>query len=199
MTLIQKLSPVLLLTLIVSLKANGQSYDQQYQICSKAISKLTQVDSLYFSLVQKRDSCLLGVAAPDFEAITLDNKTIKLAKLKGQVVVINFWFTRCQPCVEEMPALNKLVEQYAHKNVTFVSFTYDSSALVRQFLKKHSFKFDIVADNDEVRSESFKLFSAWPYTVIISKEGKIVFMQSGSKGIETFAYFDKILDKQLNL
>jgi peroxiredoxin len=74
---------------------------------------LTHVDSPYFVLARKRDSCLLGVTAPNFEATTLDNKRIELSKLKGQVVVINFWFTRCQPCIEEMPGFNKLVESYA--------------------------------------------------------------------------------------
>ena len=186
-----------MVALVFSLTATAQAYDTQYKICSESLSKLTFVDSLYFALAQKRDSCLLGVTAPNFQVTTLDNKRIELSKLKGQVVVLNFWFTRCEPCIKEMPGFNKLVEWYANKNVTFISLTYDSSVLVREFLKRHPFKFNIVANNDEVRRNSFKLLSAWPYTIIISKEGKIAFMQFGSKGAETFAYFNGLINKLL--
>jgi peroxiredoxin len=160
---------------------------------------LTHVDSLYFALAQKRDSCLLGVPASNFQATTLDGKKIELSKLKGQVVVLDFWFTRCEPCIQEIPGFNKLVELYANKNVTFISLTYDSSAMVQKFLKQHRWKFNIVANNDEIRRNNFKLFSVWPYTIIISKEGKIAYMQFGSKGTGTFAYFNKLIDNLLNL
>ena len=188
---------ILITALVFSTSAIAQDYATQYKICSEALSKLTQVDSLYFAMALTRDSCLIGATAPDFQAETLDDKKIELSNLKGQVVVLNFWFTRCQPCIEEMPGFNKLVEYYANKNVTFISFTYDSSATVRKFLKAHPFKFNIVANNDTVRRDIFKLFSAWPYTIIITKEGKIMSMQLGSKKADTFAYFSKEINKLL--
>jgi peroxiredoxin len=193
----QKQLYISIITFAFSLITKAQTYETQYKICSESLSKLNYVDSLYFALAQKRDSCLLGVSAPNFQATTIDNKRIELSKLKGQVVVLNFWFTRCQPCIEEIPGFNKLVELYANKNVTFVSFTYDSLVMVRKFLNQHPFEFKNVTNNDAVRRDNFKLFSVWPYTIIISKEGKIVYMQSGSKGTETFAYFDKVLNKLL--
>lgn len=188
---------ILIIIFVFSLTTKAQTYDTQYKICSEPLSKLTYVDSLYLELAIKRDSCLLGVLAPNFQATTIDNEKIELAKLKGQVVVLSFWFTRCQPCIEEMPGFNKLVELYASKEVTFISFTYDSSATVMKFLKQHPFKFKNVANNDTVRRDSFKLLSAWPYTIIIDKQGKIMYMQFGSKGAETFAYFNNIINKLL--
>jgi peroxiredoxin len=195
----QKQLCILIITFAFSFTTKAQTYETQYKICSESLSKLTHVDSLYFVLAQQRDSCLLGVTAPNFQATTLDNKRIDLSKLKGQVVVLNFWFTRCQPCIEEMPGFNKLVEFYANKNVTFISFTYDSSAMVQKFLKQHPFEFQNVANNDVVRRDSFKLFSVWPYTIIICKEGKIAYMQFGSKGTETFAYFSGLINKLLQM
>ena len=195
----QKLLCILIITFALSNTVKAQNYESQYKICSESLSKLTHVDSLYFVLAQKRDSCMLGVTAPNFEATTLDNKRIELSKLKGRVVVLNFWFTRCQPCIEEMPGFNKLVEYYANKNVTFISFTNDSSVTVKKFLKKHPFEFQNVANNDEVRRNIFKLFSVWPYTIIISKEGKIMYMRFSSEGEGTFAYFNKIINNLLKL
>jgi len=190
---------ILIITFAFSLTTKAQTYETQYKICSESLSKLSYVDSLYFELARKRDSCLLGVPTPNFQAVTLEDKKIELSKLKGRVVVLNFWFTGCGPCIEEIPGFNKLVEFYASKNVTFISLTYDSTAMVRKFLKQHPWKFNIVANNDEVRRNNFKLFSVWPYTVIISKEGKIAYMQFGSKGTETFAYFNEVIHNLLQL
>lgn len=180
-----------------SLTAQSQTYDEQYKICSESLSKLTFVDSLYFDLAEKRDSCMLGVQAPNFQATTLDNEKIELSKLKGKVIVLNFWFTGCQPCIAEIPGFNKLVETFSNKKVTFISFTYNSSATVLKFLQQHPFKFKNVTNNDTVRREDFKLFSVWPYTIIINKEGKIAYMQFGTKGTEAFPYFDKIIKSLL--
>lgn len=182
---------------VFSLTTKAQNYDGQYKICSESLSKLSFVDSLYFDLAKKRDSCLLGVSASNFQATTIDNEKIELSKLKGKVVVLNFWFTGCQPCIAEMPGFNKLVETFSNKKVAFISFTYESSATVLKFLKQHPFNFKNVTDNDAVRREDFKLFSVWPYTIIISKEGKIAFMQFGTKGAEAFSFFDNIIKSLL--
>lgn len=50
----------------------------------------------------------IGSVAPDFEWNAPDGKTKKLSDLRGKVVVINFWATWCQPCREEMPALQRV-------------------------------------------------------------------------------------------
>ena len=188
---------ILITISIFSLSSSAQTYDEQYKICSESLSKLTFVDSLYFVLAEKRDSCMLGVQAPNFQATTLDYETVELSKLKGKVIVLNFWFTGCQPCIEEMPGFNKLVDTFSNKKVTFISFTYESSARVLNFLEQHPFKFKNVTNNDTVRREDFKLFSVWPYTIIINKEGKIAYMQFGTKGTEAFSYFDKIIKSLL--
>ena len=46
--------------------------------------------------------------APDFTLKTLEGEELTLAKLKGNVVLLNFWASWCSPCREEMPALKKL-------------------------------------------------------------------------------------------
>ncbi len=48
----------------------------------------------------------LHQALPEFEFQTLEGKTLRSADLKGQVLLLNFWFTRCRPCIAEMPLLN---------------------------------------------------------------------------------------------
>lgn len=130
---------LLIIIFIFSLSSSAQTYDEQYKICSESLSKLTFVDSLYFDKAKKRDSCMLRVQAPNFKATTLENEIIELSKLKEEVIVLNFWFTGCQPCIEEMSGFNKLVDTFSNKKVTFISFTYESSATVLNFLQQHPF------------------------------------------------------------
>ena len=188
---------VLLFILIFSSSAFAQTYEKQYDICSAALKKLEVVDSIYFELVKKRDSCLIGTQAPTFIVSTIDNQEVELSKLKGKVVMLNFWFTRCQPCIKEMPELNKLVAYYSSKNVEFISFAPESSNVVKEFLKKHPFNFKAVAESEPIRSEEFKLFSGWPYTILIDKEGKISKMILGTPDENIGAYYKKLIDDLL--
>ena len=58
---------------------------------------------------------LHGRAAKDFQ-VTLDGKPVRLSQdLRGKVVVLNFWATWCEPCVEETPSLN-LLQQWIASN-----------------------------------------------------------------------------------
>jgi peroxiredoxin len=175
-----KIKLLLFLSVMVSLSTNAQRYEEQHAICSAAINQLGEVDSLYFALVKKRDSCLAGTDAPDFTATTIKGNKIELSKLRGKVVVLNFWFTRCGPCIGEMPDLNKVVAAYKDKNVEFISFSFEKKEVLEAFLTKQPFSFDVVAESEDISRETFKLFSAWPYFIVIDTEGKVNRMWFGA-------------------
>ena len=52
------------------------------------------------------------VEAPDFEVTLVSGETVKLSDYRGQKVLLNFWATWCGPCVKEMPAFQRLYEEY---------------------------------------------------------------------------------------
>jgi peroxiredoxin len=183
---------------IFSFTVNAQSYEDQFAKCTEQLNRLgTKIDSLYFVRLNERDSCLIGSVAPDFEVMSVKGQNIALSKLRGQVVVLNFWFTKCQPCIEEMPALNKLVRNYSGKAVKFISFAPEGSTTLVKFLHKHQFKFMAVGSSENIRRDKFKLFSAWPYTVIIDKEGRISKMWFGNPDEEVFERYKLIIDQLL--
>jgi len=93
---------------------------------------------------------LVGCVMPDFTAQTLNGQFISKQSLKGKVVVMNFWFIGCKPCLAELPALNTLVEQYKGKEVVFIAFGRDSKQqTVEKFLPKHEFKFQLVTEGKD--------------------------------------------------
>ena len=110
-------------------------------------------------------------AAPVFVKNDLNEKLVNLSEFEGSVVVINFWFTGCKPCVMEIPELNKVVNIYKNKNVKFVAITFDANDVVAKFLKKHPFEYQIIpAAHDIIQSYGVSVF---PTHVIIGKDGNI--------------------------
>jgi thiol-disulfide isomerase/thioredoxin len=84
---------------------------------------------------------LQGCDAPDFNVRTIEGEEISFKSLRNNVIVINFWFIGCKPCVEEMPRLNDIVDLYKDKNVVFLSFARDIEDDIRKkFLPKRTFK-----------------------------------------------------------
>src|ERR1700679_2534416 len=67
-------------------------------------------------------------------------KEVSWDKLKGKVVVLEFWATWCGPCIKAIPHLNDLAEQFKGKPVVFISVTSENEDVVRFFLKKHPMK-----------------------------------------------------------
>ena len=54
---------------------------------------------------------------PKFDLNTLMDKNFNSEQLKGKPTMINFWFTRCAPCIDEMPVLNKIKEKYTYLSI----------------------------------------------------------------------------------
>jgi thiol-disulfide isomerase/thioredoxin len=79
----------------------------------------------------------VGKAAPAAESEDLEGKKVKLADLKGKVVVIDIWATWCGPCRAMIPHTTKLVEKMKDKPFVFVNVSGDDDPkTVREFLKK---------------------------------------------------------------
>ena len=91
--------------------------------------------------------------------------------LDGKPTFINFWFTRCKPCIEEIPSLNALKKKFGDK-VNFIAITFDSRVLVDSFLKKQHIDFEHITD---ATPQLFDLeVQVYPMNVLLDKDGKIV-------------------------
>jgi thiol-disulfide isomerase/thioredoxin len=99
-----------------------------------------------------------------------DLKNFKKDYLEGKPTYINFWFTRCPPCIEELPLLNQLKENFKDK-VNFISITFDDLAAVEVFLKKHKFDFKHITNSGK-QIEKLKIDS-YPTSLILDKNGVI--------------------------
>jgi thiol-disulfide isomerase/thioredoxin len=67
-------------------------------------------------------------------------ETVTWEKLKGKVVVLEFWDTACVPCVQAIPHLNELVDQFSLKPVVFLSVSDDNEDQLKYFVKRRPIK-----------------------------------------------------------
>lgn len=120
--------------------------------------------------MHRSSSDLIGKNAPDFKVEDINGNNISLEDAKGKVIVLNFWFTSCKPCIDEIPELNKVYEEYkTDTNVVFASITFNKLDEVNAFLKNHPIKYPVVTN----AKETCNLFnvSGYPTNIIIDKNG----------------------------
>jgi thiol-disulfide isomerase/thioredoxin len=70
-----------------------------------------------------------GTVTPVYVATSLDGDTISLADYRGPVVLLNVWATWCRPCVQEMPALERLHNALVAEGLAILAVSVDAPAL----------------------------------------------------------------------
>ena len=83
-------------------------------------------------------SAMIGTSTPAFYMEDINGNSISSEGAKGKVIVLNFWFTACKPCIAEIPDLNEVYEIFgANENVVFASVTFNETKEVRSFLETY--------------------------------------------------------------
>lgn len=110
----------------------------------------------------------------------LSGRTIDLGDLKGKVVFLNFWATWCPPCLAEMPAVNKLYEQFkADKNVVFILVDADSDLpKAQKYMDKKGYHLPVYAVASDIPDTIFK--GSLPTTLVFDKFGRISYHEVGA-------------------
>jgi uncharacterized protein (TIGR03435 family) len=93
-------------------------------------------------------------------------------RLKGKVVVLEFWATWCGPCVAAIPHMNELTEKFKDKPVQFIAITDEDEATTKRFLKKRPIKGWVALDREKRVNKAYGI-TAIPHTVIVDKNGDI--------------------------
>lgn len=116
---------------------------------------------------------LIGKDLPYFKGLTTNRKMFSKTSLNNQIVVINFWFENCPPCIAEMPELNKLVEKYAKKGVRFIGITHDAPLSAKHFQMKNNYRYEIVSLS-KADIAKLNINHCFPSNILIDKKGKII-------------------------
>jgi cytochrome c biogenesis protein CcmG/thiol:disulfide interchange protein DsbE len=111
-----------------------------------------------------------GQPAPDF-TVADGTTTVHLANYRGQVVLVNFWATWCQPCVMELPSLLDLHHDMPNLAILAVSVDEDPDAY-SHFVARRHVDLITVRDPGETAAKLFRT-EQWPETYVIDRKGII--------------------------
>ncbi len=112
----------------------------------------------------------IGNMAPVF-AISDGQHSVDLAKLRGKVVVLNFWASWCAPCIEEMPSLVALQHELPQIQIVAVDSDEDFSQY-QNYIVQHHIDLMTVYDQKQASNALYGSFR-FPETYIIDKRGVV--------------------------
>ncbi len=126
-----------------------------------------------------------GNAAPVFAAPMLDGGFVDLASLRGNLVVITFWSTKCEICRNEIPHLNAFKKRHEGENVTFLALTMENETRINPFLRSNRFEFSIIPDSFGIvlqyadRDRQGNIDMGFPSYFLIDGSGNLAYRASG--------------------
>ncbi len=119
--------------------------------------------------------------APDFTLPTPGGGRVRLSEQRGKVVLVNFWATWCPPCLEEMPAMERLWRR--HKDAGFVLLAVSLDADPRKvppFVSARKFTFPVAVDPKMTVAETYGV-RALPSSFVIDRDGTIAGVALGPR------------------
>ena len=139
------------------------------------------------------------IPGPEFVLKDTAGNQINLLQLRGRVVFVNFWATWCLPCIEEMPAMEKLHQELQKDGLVILAVNFqEGPERIKEFLATHNLTFTALLDHDGKVAERYQAW-ALPVSVIINKRGEIVARAMGSKdwhSDEALRYFRQLLAEE---
>ena len=145
--------------------------------------------------------------APDFTLKALNDSTYTLSKLKGKVVLINFWATWCGPCRMEIPEFNELIENYHEKGLEILGISVsDNKKQLKNFAKAFAVDYPLLYGNAKDMNRIMKDYDgvyAVPSSFLIGKKGNIIWKYPGAilkqYDPQTFADLVYKIEKELKV
>ena len=138
-----------------------------------------------------------GMTAPDFEVEMFDGSKMKLADLKGKVVLLNFWATWCPPCRAELTRVEKdIIEKFKGQDFVFLPVSRgEKKETVAAFREKMGYTFPMGLDTDQSVYKKYAV-TYIPRNFLIDKKGKVVKASVGYDEAE-FAELVKLIEETI--
>ena len=122
---------------------------------------------------------LNGSVLKELDLIDINGGKHNLNSLKGKVIVLNFWFIQCKPCVAEFPELNDLKKKFKSKPVDFFAISWNDKKSLDQFFETHKLDFTVIPNGRHI-NEKFKI-PYFPFHIIIDQNGKTEYIKNFKK------------------
>lgn len=116
-----------------------------------------------------------GMEAPDFRVVDARGDSLRLSDLRGRFVLLDFWFTTCPPCLEELPRLKRLRMRYDEQLVVVGVSTDGDPRRFDAFLQRESIDWHQVLDYAQNAGAVHALYRVpyYPSYFLVDPEGRV--------------------------
>jgi cytochrome c biogenesis protein CcmG, thiol:disulfide interchange protein DsbE len=122
-----------------------------------------------------------GGATPPLELAALDGRKVELGSMRGRVVLINYWATWCEPCRDEMPAIERLRTKMKGRPFEVLAVNYGESAeRVSSFVAKLNLSMPVLLDPYKHSVEAWKV-RGLPMTFLVDARGRVRYWSFGER------------------
>lgn len=134
---------------------------------------------------------------PDVNIKTLDGETVNLQDYGSneKITIISFWATWCSPCKKELDAIADMYEGWQEDyDVELLAITIDTQralAKVPGMVESKGWDYTVLSDANQDLQKALN-FQTVPYTLVVDKEGKIVYTHSGYLPGDEYELEDKL-------
>jgi len=150
----------------------------------KNLKNIFTVFTFIFLMVGSTFAQSKGQKLPSIDVKNLDGETVDISTYSetGQITIISFWATWCAPCKKELNNIAEVYEEWVEDyNVKLVAISVDDSrnaSKVKTYINGQSWEYDVLIDSNSDLKRALN-FPTVPFTLLLDKDGKIVYRHSG--------------------
>lgn len=165
---------------------------------STTLSAQEQGDAEFQQYVEQKLLKWKDKAAPDFRLPDVEGKPLRLFDQKGKLVLLNFWFVDCKPCVTETVSLKELHKTYADQGLRIIAIALDSSDRLRPFIQQYQLPYAVLPKGKALAD--YYGVVTYPTSFLLDKQGVIREIFVGASdwdGTQTFFEMKPSIEKWL--
>jgi len=131
-----------------------------------------------FAQLTPCDSAYVGKSVYGIKLVDTQGKVVTLEQYRGKILFIDFWFSKCKPCIKEFPSSKKLRDMIKREDIVFLTINSDKEKSdwlksLNRFEIEGEHYYDDIKLNDDILYKYF-LVRSFPRYWIVDKTGKIV-------------------------
>lgn len=151
-------------------------YELNYKIDSTLFTMQSipeDINLRYFESLEPMEPLEIGDYAPNWNLVSSNGEMVALSDYRGELVLIDFFFAGCPPCIEILPRLNSLYEKYRDQGLQIIGInSIDTKKTLEYFKERHRINYPLLVGSLDVNN-AYKV-NGYPELFLIDREGKIL-------------------------